>query len=493
MAFSLQPCCKNCPQRFIELLDTPHSYFNQAGKFVRVKADESGLEFVQLNISTNNILFFNTIDELKNYDTAPLNTGQLAIVKQNNTLYYLVKNGTQNTNSYKNINIASNWNGIWVNTEAIVIHIDYNNTNPIRDGLSIETAFNESDILSGIILTSEYISNLYIALYDVLDTTAININTMHSERKNIKNLFIKVNSGTSLMLNLNNLSIENAYIYNINHISSLNYSFNNCSINKLNVNIIRSDNAYFSFSNTLVNTLESDIIHARNSVNFTINEGGPFIGSGGSSTVDNTRIINSKIKYIISRTLSSTHFIFPNTQFEYENLENYNMGLPYIPPLKIFASNVLPYKYINIEPIIFAHPPFYFSNIKFKLETSEQRIKAAIDNRYYDANNGWYVLEPGETIIIPYENDRANFYSAHIYGIGFILNIYDDGSNTTKNCDVYVGNNLLQSISIASGSESFPFETFGTDIVPVSGYYIQIVNTGTTNLFFDIDIVKEWF
>lgn len=489
MAFSLQPCCKNCPQRFIELLDTPHSYFNQAGKFVRVKADESGLEFVQLNISTNNILFFNTIDELKNYDTAPLNTGQLAIVKQNNTLYYLVKNGTQNTNSYKNINIASNWNGIWVNTEAIVIHIDYNNTNPIRDGLSIETAFNENDILSGIILTSEYISNLYIALYNVLDTTAININTMHSERKNIKNLFIEVNSGTSLMLNLNNLSIENAYIYNINHISSLNYSFNNCSINKLNVNIIRSDNAYFSFSNTLVNTLESDIIYAANSVNFTISSGGSFIGGGAP-------IINSKINYIISGTLSSTHFIFPNTRFEYNNLASYNMGLPYILPLKIFASIrytsiVLPYKYINTEPIIFAHPPFYFSNIGFKLETNKQQIKAAIDNRYYDINNGWYVLGPGATIIIPYENDRADFYSADIYGIGFILNIYDDGSNTTKNCDVYVGSNLLQSISIVSGS--FPFETFGANIVPVSGYYIKIVNTGTTNLFFDIDIVKEWF
>lgn len=74
--------------QFIELSDTPSTYLGQSLKIVRVKSDESGLEFASLSLSTPTIAQVATAGNL-------LNSGQDIRFKDGDDLYYTTLSNNQ--------------------------------------------------------------------------------------------------------------------------------------------------------------------------------------------------------------------------------------------------------------------------------------------------------------------------------------------------------------------------------------------------------------
>jgi hypothetical protein len=203
----IKPCC-DCPETFLELNDTPNSYLGQRGKLVAVKPTEDGLEFVDLNISGNQILFFNTVEDLHLQDTSDLNDNQIAYVKETNNFYYLRKNGVNKGTPYDplRINVYSSVNGIWVNMHFKVVYFG-NGIYPVQDGLCPETAFN-INVFNNIIIRSA-LENLYIYYkQDILDAIKRSL-SIYIE--NINSLHV-ISPNSALILNIECEYAENFYI-----------------------------------------------------------------------------------------------------------------------------------------------------------------------------------------------------------------------------------------------------------------------------------------
>jgi len=408
----IKPCC-DCPETFLELNDTPNSYLGQGNKFVAVKSTEDGLEFVELNISANQILFFENVQSLHLQDTIDLNDNQIAYVKETNTFYYLRKNGINSGTPYDplKINVYSSVNGVWVNTKQKVIYFTNENL-PIQDGLCPETAFN-INTFNNIIIKST-LENLYIYYMQGIPDTVIK--SLNIDVGNINFLYV-TSPDYALNLSLKCNYIEHFYIY----YGGLEYfQVNFSSIDFNAINNLHLDGLYYEFDG-----------------NYRIKN--VFLSEDVSDV-----IVSIPFDFVSRRGIYHTEILSPTVALRTNDLYDYSSLLTYDTTRNFTLIDNIEfiYNYISIEgdpktvllkyKIHYNTIPKYFNvlyDLPFNKEFSngqyfelilKEQIKNIPECCYeYDTIRKKYILRPGQTQY--FTIDRSIIENTHVGAI--LLNI----------------------------------------------------------------------
>jgi len=413
----VKPCC-DCPETFLELNDTPNSYLGQRGKFVAVKPTEDGLEFVDLNISGNQILFFNTIEDLHLQDTGDLDDNQIAYVKETNNFYYLRKNGINKGTPYDplRINVYSSVNGIWVNMHFKVMYFSNDNYS-IQDGLCPETAFN-INVFNNII-TRSTLENFYIyykqdipdAIKRSLNIDVLNINFLHI-----------ISPDYALNLNMKCNYIENFYIsYGGSEVFEVNFSL----VDNNTVNNLHLDGLDYNFRG---NYKIKNVFLSENVSNIVISRSFDFVSRKG---IYHTKILSPTIAIRTNDIYEYSSLLTYNTNRLFTLNDNVEFKHSYISADGNYQSVLLKYKiHYNTIPKYFDvlnDLPFnkQFSNGQyFELILKEQIKNVPECCHEYDTTRKKYVLRPGQ--IQYFIVDRSIIQNSRVGAI--LLNIIVEGT-----------------------------------------------------------------
>jgi hypothetical protein len=178
---SLVPC-RNCPETFLDLLDTPDSYIGQANKVVVVNSSENGLVFQDISsLIGTKILMFDTLEQLKNFDASSLSINTLAFVRNIKTLFVLHNRANFLQSSTDPLDISFydlSRNKIWTREDTISLFIDPTNGNDSYSGLlPSEAKMTISSVLNILNNTKNKKIILHLAQNLSYDFNGSNINT----------------------------------------------------------------------------------------------------------------------------------------------------------------------------------------------------------------------------------------------------------------------------------------------------------------------------
>jgi hypothetical protein len=408
----IKPCC-DCPETFLELNDTPDSYLGQRGKFVAVKSTEDGLEFVELNISANQILFFNTVQDLHLQDTIDLNDNQIAYVKETNNFYYLRKNGVNKGIPYDplKINVYSSVNGIWVNMNFKVIYFSNDNFS-IQDGLCPETAFN-INVFNNIIIKST-LENLYI-YYEQSISDAIK-KSLNIDVGNVNFLYV-ISPDYALRLSIGCNYIENFYIsYGGSEIFEVIF----LRLHSNTINNLYLDGLYYDFEG---NYKIKNVSLFENVSDIRVHRPFDFVSRRG---VYHNKILSPTIATRTNDVYNYSFLLTYDTNRSFTLIDNVDFIYDYIStsgsPVSILLKYKIHYdttpKYFNILNDL----PFNkrFSNGQYFELILKELIKNIPECCYeYDTTRKKYILRPGQ--VQYFTVDRSIIQNTHIGAI--LLNI----------------------------------------------------------------------
>ena len=488
--------CYSFPETFLELKDTPNSYAGAREYFLKVNSSENGIVFEPLNIINNIIYSFENIDDLKSFDTTDLENYIIAYVRQNNTFYYLVKNGVSSSNltTYGDFNVYSLYNGIWVNTEYKTIYFT-NTINTIQDGTSSETAFNIDT--NRIILINSVINNLNI-ICEGCEGKTIKIHNPNL----IKNITLLLNETNVFKLEFvidrndskidsNNL-IESIYI---NHKGTgseeLTFSFN-FTTSLFEYTYLYINNLHYEGKILNIN-FDSDYLICK------IKELSGFI-EGISQIpfnfiVDKSNNTNTTIKvspFIAFRTDET--YIYN----ELINLSNLSPRMKLQEPLKIlFSRNRPPLRVLLFYEIVRNIPPYYnlISTLPFYKIINSSQILKLIMQEYsieipnccvpYDPTRGKFILEPGKSEIFIIDNFPI---ISKINGF-IILYIMVDGTIKIES------DNLSINETINNGTRYYLLlqRSFSNNEVSNYNNYITLINQSPTeNAYYRMKVIYSF-
>ena len=433
---SLVPC-RNCPETFLDLLDTPDSYIGQAGKVVVVNGSENGLVFQDISsLIGTKILMFDTLEQLKNFDASSLSINTLAFVRNIKTLFVLHDrvNFLQSSTDPFDISFYDlNRNKIWTREDTISLFIDPANGNDSYSGLlPSEAKMTVSSVLNILNNTKNKKIILHLAQNLSYDFSGSNISTEEdvyiylqtaSELFDLrineaKNVFITCGisgrvDATSSYINVK----EKVFIYNCDFVAGT----------------IKAQELLLENGNLIIEDI-SDVRETK----VTINNGDLKLTSSvntNSLIIYTNRLENERIFLEISQPPLGSPVILNKTNYNYYN------NLITLEKEFVCADNNKTYILSNLsdeEVVLYknkypASNKFFLINLFWRREDTDEPITNKFFKMVFDRKNlityinlpiilwtdnkPYYLLGPGESIVFKFNTDGSLFKKLIVKGV----------------------------------------------------------------------------
>jgi len=433
---SLVPC-RNCPNTFLDLLDTPDSYIGQANKVVVVNSSENGLVFQDISsLIGTKVLMFDTLEQLKNFDASSLSTNTLAFVRNIKTLFVLHNrlNFFQSSTDPFDISFYDfSRNKIWTREDTISLFIDPANGNDSYSGLlPSEAKMTISSVLNILNNTKNKKIILHLAQSSLYDFNGSNINTEEdvyiylqaaSELNSLtineaKNVFIIC--GTNGRVNATSSYINvrgKVFIYNCNFL----------------VGVIKAQELLLKDGNLIIEDV-SDVRETK----VTINNGDLILTPNveiNSLIIYTERLENERIMLEVYTPPIGSPQLLNKTNYNYYN------NLATLEKEFVCVNNNKTYVLSNLsdeEVVLYKNKyptsnKFFLINLFWRREDGDEPITNKFFKMVFDRKNlityinlpiilwtdnkPYYLLGPGESIVFKFNTDASLFKKLIIKGV----------------------------------------------------------------------------